>query len=170
MVAARTASFNPAVGFALSRESSSTMPESSAFAEVSADESTPATGGLGKIPSAVSSIQAVQRPFGASEKIFAPHLRHTLVTLIIARDSACVPFVLRKILSGLMRESQQSDNATRFRYRRESQRYEQFPRAITIDSFVEIDERPAKPHFRSSQVAPQYPPATARPVRPPAIG
>src|SRR5262249_37488566 len=77
--------------------------------------------------------------------------------------------VLRKILSSLMRESQQSNNATRFRYRRESQQYGQFPRAITIDSFAEIDERPAKRRFRSSQVAPQYPPATAPPVRLPAI-
>src|SRR5436305_11223921 len=67
------------------------------------------------------------------------------------------------------RESQQSDNATRFRYRRESQRYEQFPRAITIDSFAEIDERPARRRFRSFQVAPQYPPATAPPVRLPTI-
>src|SRR4029453_2065417 len=77
--------------------------------------------------------------------------------------------VLRKILSDLMRESQQSDNATRFRYRRESQRYWQFPRAITIDSFAEIDGRPAKRRFRSSRVAPQYPPATAPPARLPAI-
>src|SRR5439155_11594137 len=76
--------------------------------------------------------------------------------------------VLRKILSGLMRESQQSDNATRFRYRRESQRYWQFPRVITIDSFAEIDGRPAKRRFRSSRVAPQYPPATAPPARLPA--
>src|SRR5216110_1003469 len=67
------------------------------------------------------------------------------------------------------RESQQSNNATRFRYRRESQRYGQFPRAITIDSFAEIDERPAIRHFRSFQVAPQYPPATASPARLPAI-
>src|SRR5207247_9950524 len=67
------------------------------------------------------------------------------------------------------RESQQLDNAARFRYRRGSQRYEQFPRAITIDSFAEIDERPARQRFRSSQVAPQYPPATACPARLPAI-
>src|SRR5437762_261675 len=68
-----------------------------------------------------------------------------------------------------MREAQQSDHVTRFRYRRESQRYEQFPRAITIDSFAEIDGKPAKRRFRSSQVAPQYPPATASPARLPAI-
>src|SRR5206468_9439552 len=67
------------------------------------------------------------------------------------------------------RESQQSNNATRFRYRRESQRYEQFPRAITIDSFAEIDERPAKRHFRSSQVAPRYRLATVPPARLPAV-
>src|SRR5947208_3752844 len=67
------------------------------------------------------------------------------------------------------RESQQSDNATRFRYRRESQRYWQFPRAIMIDSFAEIDGRPAKRRFRSSRVAPQHPPATAPPARLPAI-
>src|SRR4029450_3188907 len=78
-------------------------------------------------------------------------------------------FVLRKILSGLMRESQQSNNATRFRCRRESKRYGQFPRAITIDSFAESDGRPAKRRFRSSRVAPQYPPATAFPARLPAI-
>src|SRR5205809_7364027 len=90
MVAARTASFTPEVAFALSRESSSTLPESSAFAEASADEATPATGASGKIPSAVSSTHAVQSPLGASEKIFAPHLRQTLNTLIMARDSACV--------------------------------------------------------------------------------
>jgi hypothetical protein len=29
-------------------------------------------------------MHAVQSPFGASEKIFAPHLRQILVTLIIA--------------------------------------------------------------------------------------
>src|SRR6266542_4928131 len=63
------------------------------------------------------------------------------------------------------RESQQSNNATRFRYRRESQRYGQFPRAITIDSFAEIDETPAKRHFRSFQVAPRYRPATAPQAR-----
>src|SRR5213592_2098751 len=89
MVAARTASFTPEVGFPLSHESSSTRPGSSAFAEASADESIPATAS-GKIPSAVSSMHAVQSPFGASEKIFAPHLRQTLITLIIARDSTCV--------------------------------------------------------------------------------
>src|SRR5206468_4616680 len=93
MVAARTASFTPEVGFALSRESSSTRPESSAFAEASADEPTPGTGASGKIPSAVSSTHAVQSPLGASERIFAPHLRQTLITLIIARDSACVPIL-----------------------------------------------------------------------------
>src|SRR5437660_12470556 len=80
MVAARTASFTPEVGFGLSHESSSRLP---------ADESTPATAS-GRIPSAVSSTHAVQSPFGASEKIFAPHLRQILITLIIARDSACV--------------------------------------------------------------------------------
>src|SRR5437660_4647086 len=90
MVAARTASFTPEVGFALSRESSSARRGSSAFAEASADESTPATGASGEIPSAVSSTHAVQSPFGASEKIFAPHLRQILNTLIIGRDSACV--------------------------------------------------------------------------------
>src|SRR5437773_9588806 len=52
--------------------------------------SSPAATGSGKIPSAVSSTHAVQRPLGASEKILAPHLRQTLITLIIARDSACV--------------------------------------------------------------------------------
>jgi hypothetical protein len=41
--------------------------------------STPAT-----TPSAVSSKHAVQSPLGASEKIFALHLRQTLITLIIA--------------------------------------------------------------------------------------
>src|SRR5205823_12589597 len=83
MVAARTASFTPEVGFGLSHESSSRLP---------ADESSPATASE-KIPSAVSSTHAVQSPRGASEKIFAPHLRQTLITLIIARDSACVPIL-----------------------------------------------------------------------------
>src|SRR5262249_15772728 len=55
--------------------------------------SPPAATGSGDIPSAVSSTQAVQSPFGASEKIFAPHLRHTLITLIIAPDLACVPIL-----------------------------------------------------------------------------
>src|SRR6476646_4627427 len=82
MVAARAASFTPEVGFVLSHESSSRLP---------ADESTPAIAS-GKI-SAVSSTHAVQRPFGASEKIFARHLRQTLITLIIGRDSACVPIL-----------------------------------------------------------------------------
>src|SRR6266508_3811503 len=78
-------------------------PGSSAFAEplspdfgvlgATADESAPATGTSGKIPSAVSSTHAVQSPLGASEKILAPHLRQALITLIIARDSACVPIL-----------------------------------------------------------------------------
>src|SRR2546430_11406435 len=89
MVAARAASFAPDARFALSRESSSLQPGSSAFAETSADASIPATAS-GKIPSAVSNTHAVQSPLGASEKIFAPHLRQTLITLIIARDSTCV--------------------------------------------------------------------------------
>src|SRR4029453_5836769 len=99
MGAARTASFTPEVAFALSREGSSLLPVSPAFAEppspdfgvpgAMADESTPATAS-GKIPSAVSKTQAVQSPLGASEKILAPHLRQTLITLIIARDSVCV--------------------------------------------------------------------------------
>src|SRR6266566_1444015 len=84
MVAARTACFTPEVDFALSRESSSSLPESSRSR---------GTTGSGKIPSAVSSTHAVQSPRGASEKIFAPHLRQTLITLIIARDSACVPIL-----------------------------------------------------------------------------
>src|SRR6266478_7443054 len=112
MVAARTASFTPDARFALSRESSSTRQGSSAFADpafaaasaewaATADESTPATGASGEIPSAVSSTHAVQRPLGASEKIFAPHLRQILITLIMARDSAwvlilyCVKFCQR---------------------------------------------------------------------------
>src|ERR1700758_2239142 len=53
---------------------------------------TPATASM-KIPSAVSSAHAVQSPLGASEKIFAPHFRQTLITLIIARDSVCVPIL-----------------------------------------------------------------------------
>src|SRR5215467_7137335 len=81
------------------------------------------------------------------------------------RLSVRLHFVLRKILAGLMRESQQSDNVTRFQYRQGSQRYEQSPRAIMTDSFAEIDERPAKPRFRSSQVALRWLRATARPVR-----
>src|SRR5438874_7176202 len=81
MVAARTGSFKSEVALAFSRESSSTLPESPS----------PGTGTSGKIPSAVSSTHAVQSPLGASEKIFAPHLRQILVTLIIARDSAWVP-------------------------------------------------------------------------------
>src|SRR5215472_420469 len=90
MVAALTASFTPEVAFALSREGSFLLPESP----------TPAIGASGEIPSAVSSTHAVQSPFGASEKIFAPHLRQILNTLIIARDSACVLIlVLRRILS-----------------------------------------------------------------------
>jgi len=50
----------------------------------------PATAASGKIPSAVSKTHAVQSPLGASEKILAPHLRQTLITLIIARDSTGV--------------------------------------------------------------------------------
>src|SRR4029077_19129876 len=64
---------------------------------------------------------------------------------------------------------QQSDNATRFRYRQASQRYEQFPRAITIDSFFEIDGRPEKQRFLSSRVAPRYPLVRAPLARLPAI-
>src|SRR5437879_9971624 len=99
MVAACTASFGPEAGFASSRESSSTWPESSAFAEATADKSTPAAGASGKIPSAVSSAQAVQSPLGALEKIFVPHFRQTLMTLIITADLLeQSPIVLRKIL------------------------------------------------------------------------
>ena len=59
--------------------------------------STPATDS--DIPSAVSSAQAVQRPFGASEKIFAPHFRQSLITLIMVADLLeQSPIVLRKIL------------------------------------------------------------------------
>jgi hypothetical protein len=65
-------------------------PESPAFAEATADKSSAAKGASGEIPSAVSSTHAVQSPLGASERIFAPHLRQILITLIIARDSACV--------------------------------------------------------------------------------
>src|SRR5690349_18916813 len=120
----------------------------SRFAWVSSAEplSTPAAGASGTVPSAVSSTQAVQRPLGASEKIFVPHLRQTLITLIITRGLGVqLHPVLRRILSSLMRGSLQSDSATRSQYRQESQPCEQFPRAITIDSFAEIDERPAKP-------------------------
>src|SRR5947209_13884920 len=118
MVAARTGSFKSEVALAFSRESSSTLPESP----------TPGTGTSGKISSAVSSTHAVQRPLGASEKIFAPHLRQILITLIICPRLGVRPhFVLRRILSGLMRELQQSDNATRFRYHPESQQFGQFP-------------------------------------------
>ncbi len=46
-----------------------------------------ATDGRGIIPSAVSSTQPVQSPSGASEKIFAPHFRQILITLIIAGES-----------------------------------------------------------------------------------
>src|SRR5207248_11087224 len=80
MVAARTASFTSGPAMVSSREGLSTLPESPP----------PATGASGKIPSAVSSTHAVQSPLGASEKIFAPHLRQILNTLIIARDSTCV--------------------------------------------------------------------------------
>src|SRR5438445_5715140 len=83
MVAARTGSFKSEVALAFSRESSSRLPESP----------TPATGASGEIPSAVSSTHAVQSPLGASEKIFAPHLRQTLITLIIARESPWVPIL-----------------------------------------------------------------------------
>src|SRR4030095_3776224 len=84
MVAARRASFAPEVAFA--------EPPSQGFGvpRPTADESTPATAASGKIPSAVSSTHAVQSPRGASEKIFAPHLRQILITLIMARDSAWV--------------------------------------------------------------------------------
>src|SRR6266446_439968 len=79
MFAARAASFTPETGFALSRESSSSLPESP----------TPATDASGKIPSAVSSVQPVQSPFGESEKIFAPHFRQILVTRIIVAEISC---------------------------------------------------------------------------------
>src|ERR1051326_3826070 len=50
--------------------------------------SPPATAS-GNSPSAVSSIQPVQSPFGASEKIFAPHFRQILVTRIIGWEWSC---------------------------------------------------------------------------------
>src|SRR6058998_1812210 len=86
MFAARVVPFTSGAAFA-----------SSAFAEAAADESPAVTKSSAKTPSAVSSMQPVQSPFGASEKIFAPHFRQILVTLIIAGDSSrftlyCVKF------------------------------------------------------------------------------
>src|SRR6266480_36354 len=103
-----------------------------------------------------------------SSFVIDPSFRHSGFVILVIRDNSwnsCRAFGY--FMS--TRESQQSDNATRSRYRRESQRYGQFPRAIMIDSFAEIDERPARRHFRSFQVAPQYPLATAPPARLPAI-
>jgi hypothetical protein len=39
-----------------------------------------------KIPSAVSSTHPVQRPSGASEKIFEPHFRQALITVAIIKE------------------------------------------------------------------------------------
>src|SRR6266567_1822130 len=106
MFAADAVIFTCSAAFA-SRESLSKSPGSP----------TPATGSA-KRPSAVSSMQPVQSPFGASEKIFAPHFRQILVTLIIAQSHR-VHFVLRKILSHITPEPQQSDDAVRLQYHRE---------------------------------------------------
>src|SRR5437899_6032084 len=130
MIAARAVPFTSGATFA-----------SSAF-EAAADESPAVTKSSAKTPSAVSSMQPVQSPFGESEKIFAPHFRQILATLIIAQSHR-VHFVLRKIWSHITRELQQSDDAVRLQYRRESQPCERFPRAIMIDSAAETDERPA---------------------------
>jgi hypothetical protein len=40
----------------------------------------------GSVRSAVSSTQRVQSPSGASEKIFAPHFRQTLITVIMTGE------------------------------------------------------------------------------------
>jgi hypothetical protein len=56
-----------------------------AFAAASADEPTPAMV-FAKLPSAVSSTHPVQSPSGASENIFAPHFRQSLITLAIRHE------------------------------------------------------------------------------------
>src|SRR4029077_20000463 len=52
----------------------------------------PATAASGKFPSAVFSTHLAQSPSGASEKIFAPHFRQILITLIIVESFAHAPF------------------------------------------------------------------------------
>src|SRR6266446_6240467 len=110
MVAARTASFTPELGFALSHESSSMGPGSPP----------PATAASGKIPSAERALHRVRAGNGARDfrAAFAANSDYSDHCLRVGLRSH---LVLRRILPGLMRESQQSDSATRFRYRRESQ-------------------------------------------------
>src|SRR6266849_10510700 len=90
---------------------SSAAPPSSAFAEATADKS-PAATGSGKIPSAVSSAQAVQSPLGASEKIFAPHFRQTLVTRIIVVEISC--FTVYCVKFGRTLRANYSNEMTQF--------------------------------------------------------
>jgi hypothetical protein len=85
----------------------------------------------------------VQSPSGASEKIFAPHFRQTLITVIIAEELLeRTPVVLRKILSHVILVLSKLSGATRLRYQQVSQPCEQFPLAIRIDNAAEIGETP----------------------------
>jgi len=56
----------------------------------------------GKLPSAVSSTQPVQSPSGASERIFAPHFRQTLITLAIGYVATAALGYLCRSMLGLL--------------------------------------------------------------------
>jgi hypothetical protein len=63
-------------------------------------------------PSAVSNMQPVQSPLGASEKILAPHFRQILVTLIITGELRCSLLYCAKF--GHILRSNYSDQVTQF--------------------------------------------------------
>src|SRR5436853_4950501 len=92
MIAARAVPFTSGAAFA-----------SSAFAEAT---------GSGKSSSAVSSVQPVQSPLGASEKIFAPHFRQILVTRIIVAEISC--FTVYCVKFGRTLRANYSNEMTQF--------------------------------------------------------
>ena len=85
---------------------------SSAFAEAAADESPAVTKSSAKTPSAVSSMQPVQSPFGESEKIFAPHFRQILITRIIVAEISC--FTVYCVKFGRTLRANYSNEMTQF--------------------------------------------------------
>jgi hypothetical protein len=100
MIAARAVPFTSGAAFA-----------SSAF-EAAVDESPAVTKSSAKTPSAVSSMQPVQSPFGASEKIFAPHFRQILVTRIIVAEISC--FTVYCVKFGRTLRANYSNEMTQF--------------------------------------------------------
>src|SRR6266705_4586386 len=101
MIAARAVPFATVAALASWRKTLSLLPGSSPLATISE-----------KTPSAVSSMQPVQSPCGASEKIFAPHFRQILVTLIIVAEISC--FTVYCVKFGRTLRANYSNEMTQF--------------------------------------------------------